>query len=205
MRLPDREIQIAVDLGQDDKGAWGGTFAQLTQNVQNVPLAGLKVDGKSVKFRIAAGGSNAPDFDCSLDGPGSMNCTLTTPNGSVNVSMKRTGDAKIDLPKSSAAVAGEFEGDWEGAVETPNGPVRLTVHFRNQADKTVKATLDNPDQNAVDLPLSDVVQKGSGIEFRLRMVNGGYKGTMNKEATQLTGEWSQGGASVPLNLKKSVK
>jgi hypothetical protein len=53
------------------------------------------------------------------------------------------------------------------------------------------------------LPLADVVQKGSAVEFQLPLVNGGYKGTLNKEATQMAGDWSQGGASLPLILKKS--
>lgn len=203
VQLPDRELQITVDLTKDDKGAWIGTFAQTTQNVRNLALADIKVDDKSVKFRIAAGGSNAPSFDCSLENPTAMKCTMTTPAGSVTSAMKRTGEAKVDLPKSSPAVSPELEGTWEGSIETPNGVLRLSVHFTNQPDKTVKATMDSLDQNSMDLPLTDVVQKGPAVEFQLPLVNGGYKGTLNKEGTQLAGEWSQGGNSLPLTLKKS--
>jgi hypothetical protein len=203
IQLPDRDMQIAVDLAKDDKG-WIGAFSQTTQNVGNVALADIKVDDKSVKFRIAVGGGNAPDFDCTLESPTAMRCTLTTPGGSVTSAMKRTGEAKVELPKSSPAVTAELEGNWEGTIETPNGSLRLVVHFANQADKTVKATMDSLDQNSMGLPLTDVVQKGSAVEFQLRLVNGGYKGTLNKEATQMAGEWSQGGGSLPLTLKKSA-
>ncbi len=203
VQLPDHDIQIVVDLAKDDKGAWNGAFSQTTQGVRNVPLADIRVDDKSVKFRIAAGGSSAPEFDCSLESPTSMRCSLTTPGGSVTSSMKRTGEAKIELPKFSPAVAGELEGKWEGSIETPNGTLRLVVHLKNQPDKTVKATMDSLDQNSMDLPLTDIVQKGSAVEFQLRLVNGAYKGTLNKDATQLEGEWSQGGASLPLILKKA--
>ena len=202
--VPNREIQIVVDLAQDAKGLWIGTFSQATQNGPTVPLADIKVDDKSVKFRIAAGGANAPDFDCGLENPGSMRCTLTTPGGALTSTLKRTGEAKVDLPKSSPAVSGELEGNWEGSLETPGGALKLVVHFKNQPDKTVKATLDSPDQNSVDLPLTDIVQKGPAVEFQLRLVNGGFKGTLNKEATQLGGEWTQGGNSLPLTLKKSA-
>jgi hypothetical protein len=116
--------------------------------------------------------------------------------------MKGTGEAKVELPKSSPAVSGELEGNWEGILDTPNGPLKIVVHFKNQ-DKTVKATMDSPDQGSMDLPLTDVVQKGSAVAFQLRLVNGGYTGTLNKESTQLAGEWSQGGNSLPLTLKKS--
>lgn len=204
LQLPDRELQLAVDLAKDDKGAWIGTFAQTSQNVRNVPLTDIKIEDKAVKFRIAAGGSNAPDFDCSLENPTSMRCTVTGPGGSLTSAMKRTGEAKVDLPKSSPAVSPELEGNWEGTVDAPNGSLRLVVHFKNQPDRTVKATMDSLDQNSNDLPLTDIVQKGSAVEFQLRLVNGAYKGALNKEATQMVGEWSQGGASLPLILKKST-
>jgi hypothetical protein len=201
--VPNREIQVVLDLAQDAKGLWIGTFSQGTQNAPSVPLADIKVVDKNVKFRIAAGGPNAPDFDCSLENPGSMRCNLTTPGGTLTSALKRTGEAKVDLPKSSPAVSAELEGNWEGALDTPNGSLRLVVHFKNQPDKTVKATLDSPDQNSMDLPLTDIVQNGTAVAFQLRLVNGGFKGTLNKEATQLAGEWTQGGNSLPLTLKKS--
>ena len=172
--------------------------------MSNVPLADIKVDDKSVKFKIAAGGPNAPDFDCSLESATSMKCTLHGPGGAVTATMKRTSEAKVELPKTSPAVAAELEGNWEGSIETPNGALRLVVHLKNQPDKTVKGTLDSLDQNATDLPLTDIVQKGSAVEFLLRMVNGAYKGTLNKDATQIEGEWSQGGGSLPLILKKAA-
>ena len=96
VQLPDRELQIVVDLAKDDKGAWIGAFAQTTQNVRSVPLADITVTESNVKFRIAAGGPNAPAFDCNLENSTSMNCKLTTPGGTVTVPMKRTGEAKAD-------------------------------------------------------------------------------------------------------------
>jgi uncharacterized protein YciI len=109
-----------------------------------------------------------------------------------------------EAPKTSPSVSAELEGDWEGAIDTMGGGIRLKVHFRNQPDKTVKATLDSPDQGATGLLLSDVVQKGPSVEFQLRMAKGAYKGELNKEATQITGQWTQGGAPVALNLKKAI-
>jgi hypothetical protein len=203
LKLPDREIQIAVDLAKDDKGAWIGAFAQKTQNVVNVSLAEIKVEDKSVKFRISAGGPSAPSFDCTRETAAVLHCTVNGPGGSLDATLKRTGEAKVELPKSSPAVSGELEGNWEGAVETPNGNLRLVVHFKNQPDKTVKASLDSLDQNSSDLPLTDIVQSGASVEFQLRLVNGSYKGIMNKEGTQISGDWSQSGGVLPLILKKT--
>jgi len=110
---------------------------------------------------------------------------------------------KVELVKTSPAVSAELEGDWEGVIDTSGGGIRAVVHFNNQPDKTVKATLDSPDQGAMGLLLTDVVQKGSSVEFQLRMAKGAYKGELNKEGTQITGQWIQGSAPAPLNLKKT--
>jgi len=110
---------------------------------------------------------------------------------------------KVEAPKTSAAISAEWEGDWEGAIDNMGASIRVAVHFKNQPDKTVSATLDSPDQGAMGLPLADVVQKGSTLEFQLPAAKGTYKGELNKEATRITGQWSQGGASTPLILKKA--
>jgi uncharacterized protein YciI len=107
-------------------------------------------------------------------------------------------------PKTSAAVSADLEGDWEGAIGVMDRSLRVIVHFRNQPDKTVKATLDSPDQKIGDLPLTEVAQKDSRVEFQLRQVNGSYRGVLNKEGNQLVGEWTQSGNSAPLTLKKAV-
>ena len=107
-------------------------------------------------------------------------------------------------PKASSAVSAELEGDWEGTITARERAARVVVHFRNELEKTVKATLDSPDQNTVGLALTDVLQKDSTVEFQLRAVNGSYKGALNKEGNLLTGEWSQGGFAAPLTLKKAV-
>ena len=205
IQLPDRELDITFDLARNGSGAWAGAFTQPAQNVRNVPLANIVVTGKSVKFTLVAGGASAPDFDCAIESAAAMRCVLSTQASSVAASMKRTGEAKLDLPKSSAAVSAEFEGDWEGAVQAPDGAHPLAVHIHNQPDKTVTATLDSPGQNATGLPLSDVVQSGNSLEFQLRLANASFKGAYNKDANEIAGQWSQSGLSFPLTLKKSAQ
>jgi hypothetical protein len=203
VQTPNGDQQVALDLAKNDKGAWIGTFTPLSQNA-HVPLADIKVDGKSVKFRLSIGGAGAPDFDCTQESETAINCTISTSQGSVTAALKRTGEAKVELPKALPAVSKELEGDWEGSLDTPGGTLKIVAHFKNQPDNSVKATMDSPDQGATGLPLNDVAQKGSTVTFELAMVGGSYKGTLNKEATQMDGEWTQGGGSLPLTLKKSA-
>jgi len=201
IQLPDREMKVAIDVAKDDKGGWMGTFAQPEQNVKGVPLSAIKVDDKKLKFKIG-GGDQAPDIDCDQDGA-ALKCTASNAMGSVPASFKRTGDAQIEKPKVSSAVSKALEGDWEGTLTTPNGDIPVVVHFKNQPDNTVKGSMDSPSQGAKDLPLAEIAQKADAVEFGLPMVGGSYKGTLNKEGTQVDGNWSQGGGTLPLTLKKS--
>ncbi len=147
---------------------------------------------------------NAPDLETAralLDGDPMVKANMF--RGEV-IPLRVVFEKPAEATKTSPAVSAELEGDWEGAIDTTAGGIRVIVHFRNQPDKTVKATLDSPDQGAIGLTLSDVVQKGSSVEFQLRMAKGAYKGELNDEATQITGQWTQGGAPAPLNLKKAT-
>ena len=99
----------------------------------------------------------------------------------------------------------ELEGDWEGALSLPDGQSRpIVIHFKNQPDHTVEATIESPSQGVRGFPLKEVAQKGAIVEFAVQAVGGSYKGTLNKEGTEIAGEWTQRQAAAPLtlNLKK---
>ena len=127
---------------------------------------------------------------------------MIVPQAELPIEFAKKGDAKVVTPTTSPAVSKELEGDWAGAVEIPQGNFHLIVHFQNQPDKTVLATMDSPEQGKKDLKLSGVAQKGLAVEFRSKMTGGAYRGTLNKAGTEITGRWTQGGKSNPLKLKK---
>jgi uncharacterized protein YciI len=147
---------------------------------------------------------NAPDRETAralLDGDPMVKAN--TFRGEV-IPLRVVFEKPAEAARISPAVSADLEGDWEGMIDAMGRGIRVIVHFRNQPDQTVKATLDSPDQGAMGLPLSDVVQKGSSLEFQLRMAKGAYKGELNTEATQIAGQWTQGGTPSPLNLKKAT-
>ncbi len=199
--LPNQEMAISVDLAKSDKGAWTGSFGVPTQGVTGLKMDKLEVDGKNVKF-IVPEAPGAPEFSGAVKDDGHLALTLAVSGGSFPADLKRTGEAKVEVAASSPAVDKKFEGDWDGSLDTPGGSLRIVIHIQNQPDKTVKATLDSPDQNAIGMGMSDVAQKESSIEMNLKLVNGSYKGTLNAEGTELAGEWTQNGSSLPLKLKK---
>jgi hypothetical protein len=53
------------------------------------------------------------------------------------------------------------------------------------------------------MPDSSVDQRDAKLKLQVKMVGGGYDAEINKEATELTGTWSQAGNSLPLKMKKA--
>jgi hypothetical protein len=112
----------------------------------------------------------------------------------------------VDIAPPSPAVSKELEGDWEGALSLPDGQSRpIVIHFKNQPDQTVEATIESPSQGVRGFPLKEVAQKGAIVEFAVQAVGGSYKGTLNKEGTEIAGEWTQRQAAAPLTLKLKKK
>ena len=202
--VPNQELTISVDLAKSDKGEWTGSFGVPSQGVSGLKIDKLEVDGKNVKFTVpeAPGG---PEFSGSVKDDGHLALTLAVSGGSFPADLKRTGEAKVETTQPSPAVDAKFEGDWDGSIDTPGGALHTIFHIKNQPDKTVKATLDSPDQNALGLLMSDIVQKDSSLEMKLKLVGGSYKGAISADGTELIGEWSQNGATLPLKLKKVTK
>lgn len=202
--LPNHELTIAVDLAKSDKGVWTGSFGVPEQGATGLKIDKIEIDGKNVKFRVPEA-PGTPEFSGTLKEDGHLALTVAQGGASFPADLKRTGEAKVETTQPSPAVDAKFEGNWEGSLDTPGGTLRLIFHFQNQPDKTVKATVDSPDQNALGLPLTGIVQKGSAIELLFKVAGGAYKGTLNAEGTELTGEWTQGGGTFPLKLKKTAK
>ena len=98
-----------------------------------------------------------------------------------------------------------IEGVWEGSLEVQGTTLRIVIKISSETDGTLKATLDSPDQDAMDVPLDNVVFEENLFRFELTAAQGTYEGKLNESGDVIDGEWSQGGASLPLVLKHKEK
>jgi hypothetical protein len=56
--------------------------------------------------------------------------------------------------------------------------------------------------NAVALPLNNVKQTGQKVEFGMKVAHGSFQGTLNKEGTELAGQFTHEANIAPLTLRK---
>jgi hypothetical protein len=106
---------------------------------------------------------------------------------------------------AGAAANPAVTGDWQGALDTGNGSVRLVVHIAQDKLSNLTATMDSPDQGATGIAVSSISFKQPDLHFEVERIGGSYDGKINQGSTEIVGNWKQGSASLALTLKRLGK
>ena len=92
-------------------------------------------------------------------------------------------------------------GDWQGTLVTPGPQLHLLLHITAAKDGSLSATLDSVDQGA-SFPLTTISLKNSKLDFTFDPAHISYEGTVNKDATEIDGTFTQG-QPLELNFKRA--
>jgi pimeloyl-ACP methyl ester carboxylesterase len=103
------------------------------------------------------------------------------------------------LPMLSQA-QNNFAGIWLGKLNVGR-ELRIVFHVKDSGDGKLSATMDSPDQSAKDIPCSGVTATGDSISIEMSNIHGLFAGKLTDPNT-LTGEWSQSGHALPMELKR---
>lgn len=99
------------------------------------------------------------------------------------------------------APAKDFAGAWHGTLEAGGQKLRLVVTVTKSDAGTYAGKLDSLDQGA-SIPIDTITVNGDALRFEIKSASIVYEGTLNKERTELTGTFTQGGQPFPLALKR---
>ncbi|MGH9660760.1 MAG: DinB family protein, partial [Bryobacteraceae bacterium] len=103
---------------------------------------------------------------------------------------------------ASAALAqvSTIEGDWSGTLETSNAKLRLALKIGKTS-----AALISIDQGAQDIAIDPLPTVSDGVvRFEVPKVRGSYQGKLKADGSEMTGEWTQGGNSLPLVFRRGA-
>ena len=98
-----------------------------------------------------------------------------------------------------------IEGVWSGALDTGTFKLRLVMKLSRKADGKLTGLLDSLDQGANDIPMSLVTFQNGALHVEMKDLGATYDGKLSPNGTQITGEFTQGGAKLPLDLKRIEK
>jgi uncharacterized lipoprotein YmbA len=97
-----------------------------------------------------------------------------------------------------AAAQASIAGDWQGTLNAGQAQLRLVLHITAGKDGALTSSLDSIDQGANGIPVSATSMKESKLSLTVDAVHGTYEGTVNKDASEIDGTWTQ---TMPLPLK----
>ncbi len=200
VELPNQALAMEVDLDKGPNG-WIGSISIPAQNASGIPLDAISFTDGKVTFHLK-GAPGDPTFTGTLSADNkAMSGNFTQGPGAFPFKFSRNGDPKVAEVKPSPALAKDFLGTWEGALEGPG--LRLVLKMSNDASGA-KAVLISVDQGGTEITVGAIDQKDSKLVLLVPMVGGRYEAEINKDASELNGTWTQGGNGLPLKLKKTV-
>ena len=94
-----------------------------------------------------------------------------------------------------------FEGSWRGTLDAGGTKLRIVLSVTRSDAGTYTGNFESVDQGAT-IPLDTITVNGDNVRLEVKDAGIVYEGVMNKERTELTGKFSQGGQTFPLNFTR---
>ena len=120
--------------------------------------------------------------------------------------MRRLALLTLLLASTSFAADPPAAGHWDGEITLPTGSLKIAVDLSESADKW-SGTIDIPAQGLRGFALSDVSVDGRKVRFKLPKIPGApaFDGTLAEDGDTLSGDFTQGGATLKFELKRGEK
>ena len=96
----------------------------------------------------------------------------------------------------------DFEGSWNGTLDAGGTKLCLIVTVTKSDAGVYSGKLESVDQGAT-IPIDTITVNGDAVRLEIKDPAIVYEGTLNKERTELTGTFNQGGQQFPLTLKRN--
>jgi dipeptidyl aminopeptidase/acylaminoacyl peptidase len=94
-----------------------------------------------------------------------------------------------------------FEGSWQGTLDAAGTMLRLVLTVTRSEAGTYAGKLDSLDQGAT-IPIDTITVNIDAVRVEIKSAGVVFEGALNKERTELTGTFTQGGQSFPLSFKR---
>ncbi|HEX4781650.1 MAG TPA: hypothetical protein VH301_12895 [Usitatibacter sp.] len=205
-RVPDRPLTLVVDLAKDSAGAWIGSLTIPGLDVNGASLGSISVTGNDVLFDSGGALGVPPDgpatFRGRLEGD-TLAGELRQAGNAAPFTLKRIGDAQVDLTTRSKPVADSTQGRWVGEYEMGGYPRQVTVDIANEGLATPRVDFVVVGKATTKLPIDFVAEQDGVLRIESRPYRITFEGRV--AADRIVGSIEAGPVEVPLVLRRSVE
>jgi pimeloyl-ACP methyl ester carboxylesterase len=206
--LPTTPLSIRVDLDREKSEPWSGTIDIPVQGLRAFKLSKIVVDGEAVSFAMP-GIPGDPEFAGKLSADGKLMAGDFTQGGQ---SFRFTLDRK-PRPVPTAAetpakgVPGKgLVGYWQGSLKpSPIVELRLVLEVTNSKAGMLEGTMISVDQGGVRIPVAPLTETSGAVHLETKSVGGAFDGRLSGDGSEISGDWKQGGNTLPLLFKRLPK
>jgi len=93
----------------------------------------------------------------------------------------------------------EVTGEWDGTIA---GKLRIIVRLEPGADKALHGSLESVDQGHLKIDVDEMSIDGTKVQLEMKKIGASYNAELSADGSELVGTWQQGGARVPLTLRR---
>ena len=195
------QLNFEIDLARNRTGEFTGAVNQPLEHLTGLPLANIVVDGKSVRFQVkGTPGERAFKGTISDDGK-SISGDYSQGGYTIPFSVTRTGDARFEAAVKNPPISKELEGVWNGTLAANGKELRGILTLSNQSDGTASGSFVTVD-DGLEIPIATITQNASSLTLDLKAVGASYSGTLNPDATEMAGTYTQGSHVLPLTFRR---
>lgn len=108
----------------------------------------------------------------------------------------------IGFAVAKCAFGQDLTGQWNGILKIQGTQLRIVFNI-SKTENGYNATMDSPDQNAKEIPVSSVSFGNSKLKIVAANLGLEYEGLLKTEKI-IEGTFKQGGMSIPLNLTREA-
>ena len=205
------KLRLIFRISQSSGGGWTATMDSLDQGARGIPVETVSLKDKTLRLEVAAVNGG---YTGTLDTAGNKATGQWTQSGQALplILEKQSGTNVIvaaeKLPAADVAAnklaAQKIAGTWDGTLTAGAAKLRLRFHITKSAAGAATGTMDSLDQGATGIPLRAITLKDGKVHFAVPGIGGVYEGKLGAAGSSLTGDWQQGGQSIPLELKQAA-
>jgi uncharacterized protein len=195
LKVDDQELRLGFTVTAKD-GKLTATLNSIDQGADGIPIKEVTIQDGTVRFAL-------PAIKASFEGKINKEATEIAgewkQSGTYPLTLKRVDK----LPTVNKPPPSKLEGVWLGTLKVGVQELRLGFSVVATPSK-LTATLNSLDQGVDGVPVQEVTEKDGAVHFGLPSIKATFEGKMNKEGTEIVGEWKQG-MTFPLTLKRVSK
>jgi hypothetical protein len=190
------ELRLVLHIAKTVDHTFKATLDSVDQGADGIPVRSVTLTDSKLRLDVAAVKGT---YEGTVAADGKTIAGTWSQGTPLPLEFKR---ATAPIKSTHApAKPSDIDGTWMGTLDTGATQLRILFHITNTADGLI-ATMDSPDQRAKGIPTSSVTRNGTSLKIEAKGIGGVFQGTVSSDIKTVDGNWSQGGGTMPLVLKR---